>query len=87
MRFNFTYSKHAIMQSVRKDYLLVLSATALACILSLILLNANTILNNGLIWQASLFAAGTFVLFSIVKLYQLSQKVSDQLKLKKASNN
>lgn len=75
------------MQSVRKDYLLVLSATALGCIIALILLNANNILNNGLIWQASLFAAGTFVLFSIVKMYQLSQKVSEQLKLKRAGND
>ncbi len=74
------------MQSVRKDYLLVLSATALACVIALVLLNANTILSNGLIWQASLFTTGAFVLFSIVKMYQLSQKVSEQLKLKRAGN-
>lgn len=75
------------MQSVRKDYLLVLTATALACIIGLLIFNAGAILNNNLVWQASLFVAGTFVLFSIVKMYQLSQKVSEQLKLKRANNN
>ena len=75
------------MQSVRKDYLLVLTATVLACIIGLLIFNADAILNNNLVWQASLFAAGTFVLFSIVKMYQLSQKVSEQLKLKHANNN
>lgn len=75
------------MQSVRKDYILVLTATALACFIGLLIFNAGALLNNNLIWQTGIFATGSFVLFSVVKMYQLSQKVSEQLKPKKVSNN
>lgn len=75
------------MQSVRKDYLLVLTATVLASVIGLLIFNAGAILNNNLIWQTTIFATGSFVLFSVVRMYQLSQKVSEQLKPKKVSNN
>ncbi|OJV53498.1 MAG: hypothetical protein BGO31_01115 [Bacteroidetes bacterium 43-16] len=72
------------MKSVRKDYLLVLFAALFAVIIGMIIFNVKSLFNNSFTWQVSLFAAASSVLFSMVRMYQLSQKVSEQLKLKKA---
>lgn len=67
-----------MMKKLNKDYRLVLLVTLFTAIGALLLQNASVLLNNSMTWQFALIGLSAIVVFTLVNIFMLSQKLREK---------
>ncbi len=65
------------MKNLSKDYKLLVLVSVFTSLATLLLFNIKDVLDNSIVWQVALIGLGAVVVFALVNIFILSQKLRE----------